>query len=140
MVVLASGSEVVSLEPLKGMTTLQSITLRGTRVTDLSPLDGLELTAVDVSGAPITDVSPLVELPLTELQLSGCEQLRDVAPLVECRTLERLTVPVKAKGIEALRDHPKLKKLAYQLPGAADWSSVPTITEFWKAYDARRNR
>jgi hypothetical protein len=55
--------------------------------------------------------------------------------------LEMVDLPISAQNLEALRGLPKLQKMAYRGPGASwngDWNKVPPVSEFWKAYDARR--
>jgi serine/threonine protein kinase/Leucine-rich repeat (LRR) protein len=129
-------------EPLRGL-KLQSARLSGAPIADFSIFEGMPLQSLYLTDCKtLRDVSPLVKLPLVELRLSGCNPSLDVGPLAECAKLERLTVPLGAKGIEKLRNHPTLKKIAYKVAASAfgDWSPVPDIAEFWKAYDARKKR
>ena len=49
-------------------------------VSDLSPLEGLPLTYLDLTGTSVADLSPLVGMPLEELYLEDT-QVRDLRPL-----------------------------------------------------------
>ena len=49
-------------------------------VTDLTPLAGLQLEALDISDNPLTDISPLKGLPLHRLGLEGTK-VADLTPL-----------------------------------------------------------
>ena len=76
------GSGVTDLSPLEGMplTTLDLSFAGG--VTDLSPLDGMPLTSLDLSYAlGVTDLSPLEGMPLTSLDLSAAVGVTDLSPL-----------------------------------------------------------
>ena len=58
------------------------VRLRNTGITDLSPLEGMALTQLDLSGARrITDLSPLEGMALTQLDLSGARRITDLSPL-----------------------------------------------------------
>ena len=58
------------------------VRLRGTRITDLTPLKGLPLTQLDLSRADsITDLTPLKGLPLTQLDLRDADGITDLTPL-----------------------------------------------------------
>jgi hypothetical protein len=76
---------ITSLEPLKGLTSLTSLTLSGaTGITSLEPLKGLtsltSLTLVDATG--ITSLEPLKGLTrLTLLNLSGATGITSLKPL-----------------------------------------------------------
>ena len=117
------------------MKSLEDLAASRLPVKDLSPLAGLSnLRMLYLSGVPAKDVTPLVELPLNTLYLdeSGIE---DVSTLRRCETLEHLLIPRGATGVEAVRDHPRLKRLSF------DWDShnfrvSQTVKEFWAEYDA----
>jgi len=54
----------------------------GNKVRSLEPLQGLPLTALDLSGcASLRDLYPLQGMPLTRLTLNGCGNVRDLTPL-----------------------------------------------------------
>ena len=71
---------VKDLASLKDMSTLRSLQLVATDVSDLSPLAGLKLTDLMLGGNQITDLSPLKGLPLKRLHFSGTG-VRDLRPL-----------------------------------------------------------
>lgn len=67
------GQNVSTLEPMRGMTELQTLVVEGGTVSDLSPLGSLHgLTSVTVTDCAVRSAEPLEELPsLTVLDLSG---------------------------------------------------------------------
>ena len=79
---------------LAGLTKLESLKLRGNRITDLSPIAGLtNLRTLGISSNPIADLRlrPVVELPnLIALSASsiGLTDLRPLAGLVNLQYLE----------------------------------------------------
>lgn len=62
---------ITDLSPLRVWTSLKVLEMRGTpgrgRLSDLSPLRGLQLTTFSMSYTKVTDLSPLVGMPLTWL-------------------------------------------------------------------------
>ncbi len=131
---------VKDLSPLAGL-PLDVLYADYARIEDLTPLKGLPLGSLYVSGCPITDLSPLSGMPLKDLDLFECTKLQDLSPLTNCLQLTRLSLPSACKDVEYLRSHPKLKQLGY-----ARWDgtkhpeiqNLPTVAEFWKAYDAAK--
>ena len=111
---------------------LREISLAGcTTLSDLAPLTGMPLRVVSLRGTAVSDITPLTKLPLVELDLDGCTKLTDLKPLADCRTLEKLLLPRGAKNIEFLRGHPTLKFIS------ARGLSEP-VKDFWADYDKRR--
>ena len=125
-----------NISALRGM-PLETLIAARTRVSDVSPLRGMRLTKLDLKDTPVTDINALAEMPLQFLSLQGCDNVSDVSSLATCDSLEYLALPIGVNGLEALRGHPRLKKLAYNV---SDWNKVPNIADFWKAYDARKGR
>lgn len=82
------------LRVLASLTKLESLKLRATRITDLSPIASLtNLRTLDISANPIADLRlrPVIELPnLTALSASdiGMTDLRPLAGLVNLQHLE----------------------------------------------------
>jgi eukaryotic-like serine/threonine-protein kinase len=68
-----------NLSPLEGM-NLTELSIHNTHVTDLSPLKGMELTKLQLYGAHVTDLSPLKNMPLRELGI-GANPISDLTPL-----------------------------------------------------------
>ena len=81
-----------------------ALDLSDTKVTDLTPLAGAPLAALDVSKSQeLTDISALRGLDLVELNLSGTG-VADLAPLRDMHTLEKLNVAgSKVADLAALR-------------------------------------
>ena len=82
------GQDLSSLEPVRGMTGLETLTVCGGSVSDLSPLAGLRsLTALTVtdcgvrSAAPLEGLEQLVLLDLSENPLGGAETVSGLTGL-----------------------------------------------------------
>jgi len=131
---------VKDLSPLAGM-PLTTLNASYAQIDDLTPLKGLPLSQMHVSGNPITDLSPLRGMPLKDLDLFECTKLQDLSPLTNCLQLTRLSLPSTCKDVECLRSHPTLKQLGYgRMDGTKrpEIQNLPTVAEFWKAYDAAK--
>ncbi len=77
--------EVDNISPVRSLKRLISLDCRGTsagkrKLSDLSPLKGMQLTSLDVSFSQVQDLTPLKGMPLTRLNLYAC-QVRDAEPL-----------------------------------------------------------
>jgi Leucine-rich repeat (LRR) protein len=121
----------VDLTPLRGL-KLKKLSLSSDSVTDFTPLRGMPLERLYLNNcSSLRDLSPLTESPLRELYLDNCKNLIDVSALADIPTLEKVTVPVHARNVEALRKLPKLKRLGFQLFNGVPDSSVD---DFWKDY------
>lgn len=122
----------VDLTPLRAL-NLKKLSLSSDSVTDFTPLRGMPIERLYLNNCSnLRDLSPLTELPLRELYLDECKNLTDVATLAEIPTLEKVTVPIHARNVEALRKLPNLKRLGFRL-----FNGVPdtTVAEFWEAYE-----
>ena len=92
--IVTMGLSNEQLAALASLTKLESLKLRGNRITDLSPIARLtNLRTLDISANPIADLRlrPPVELPnLTALHASsiGLTDLRPIAGLVNLQHLE----------------------------------------------------
>ena len=74
--VWAQGTEVESLEPLRGM-PLHHLSLTGARsVHDLSPLAGMPLCDLDIHQTKVIDLAPLAGMQLTYLSVAASEVSR----------------------------------------------------------------
>jgi serine/threonine protein kinase/Leucine-rich repeat (LRR) protein len=71
---------LVDLSPLDGM-QLTALSCNWTEVTDLRPLKNMPLTGLWCEGTKIKDLSPLRDMPLTYLLASSCYRLTDLKPL-----------------------------------------------------------
>ena len=68
------------ISPLQGM-QLSVLDLTGTQVRDLEPLKYMPLTFLNLMSTPVRDLTPLQGMPLTDLSLWGCNQVDEIAPL-----------------------------------------------------------
>ncbi len=120
---------VKDLAPLKDMSTLRSLQLMATDVSDLSPLAGLKLTDLILGGNQITDLSPLKGLPLKRLHFSGTG-VSDLRPL-QGMSLDDIRLNPKNinQGLDVLRGMKSLKTIGTE--GNKVWPAA----EFWERYD-----
>jgi hypothetical protein len=114
IVSLAIHSEHVSdLRPLKALPYLRRLTLGGTKVTDLTPLQGLQLSYLHIAGSPVSDLSPLSEMteledlhvtaaPLTDLKPLQGLKLRNLT--LHATSVEDLS-PLKGMPLKGLNIH-----------------------------------
>jgi hypothetical protein len=78
---------VVDISPVRALPGLQRLMLstpkdKGSKLADLTPLEGMKLTVLKLDGCvPMRDLTLLQGMPLTFLQLTGCEQVGDLTPL-----------------------------------------------------------
>ena len=93
---------VVDLRPLEELKTLRHLDLSKNLVADLTPLQGLQLTALILDETRVRKLDSLSGLPLTELSLRKC-QVDSLSPLAEM-PLEKLALDGTRVGdFEALR-------------------------------------
>jgi len=131
-----NNTAVADLEPLRGM-PLTNLAIPNTKVTALQPLKGMPLEILTLSSTEVTDLSVLRGMPMKTLKLHNCAKLTDLSPLAATKDLSELALPPNAKGIEFLRDFPKLERLSYAVDPNKDWRPDKTAAEFWKACDAK---
>ncbi len=122
-----SGLGVRSLEVVRRL-NLGVLDLRGTDVTDLSPLVGMQLE--EFYAAPGTsDLGPLQvgAESLRVVDLRGALQVADLAPLAGAVNLEELWLDgTSVKDLEPLRGKP-LKRLFVDLPGIKDFGVIESM-------------
>ena len=87
------GTQVSDLTPLRGLTALQSLDLRGTKVSDLAPLRGLTaLQSLHLTSTKVSDLTALRGLTaLQGLDLRGT-QVSDLTPLRGLTALQGLNL------------------------------------------------
>jgi hypothetical protein len=73
------GTAVTDLSPLAGM-NLKSLDLFQVKVSDLSPLKGMELVELMADETAVSDISPLAGMPLKTLWLNATP-VEDISPL-----------------------------------------------------------
>ena len=107
-------------------------------IRDLTPLAGCSaLTFLGLAGTQVSELRPVLGHQLVELHLEENTPIRDVAALAGCVTLERLTLPRNASGVEALRALPQVQRVSFA------WDSdaariAQTAAEFWVEFDRQR--
>jgi Leucine-rich repeat (LRR) protein len=123
-----------SLAGFDQLTNLEHLDLRGSPVSDLSPLAALPklialgaaethietlmpsaraqpLLELNVSGTRISNLHPLMGLGLTRLDLSGCP-ITDIDPLASCLDLERVDLSnTEIASVRALHGLKRLRSL-----------------------------
>jgi hypothetical protein len=110
------------------------VKLREFKVAALDEFKSAPISDLDLKGAAVTDLRALAGMPLRRLRLDGTPSGTDVAPLLECPTLQDLVLPPEARGVNALRS-PKLKALR-RISFVAQESGAPSLSadEFWRTY------
>ncbi len=130
-------AKVSDLAPLSGM-PLKKIYVNNTNVKDIRPLQGMSLTNLSLAGNAVSDLSVLHGMPLVSLKLGKCDQVTDLSPIKDCKTLSSITLPPNAKEIEFLRGMPTIERLSYTEDSKAGWVPDKTAEQFWKDYDAKK--
>lgn len=122
-------------ESLKSVTKVpwvKQLTLRGDKVTDLTPVAQLKgLKKLDAYGCSgITDVKPLSGLSeLVDISLY-MTKVADIAPLSKLTKLESLDLyATEVTDLAPLKNLRKLKRLNLYMVKAKDWAPVADLTE-----------
>jgi hypothetical protein len=99
-------SLVEDLEPLKGLTALQYLVLKGTRAANIGSLKGLtELQALDLSSTNVEDLSPLGSLKALRWLLLPETKIKDLSPLKGLTSLHALNLAgTEVVALEPLKD------------------------------------
>ena len=146
------GSAITDLSPLKALTGLKELSLRGPsggagRITDLSPLEGLPLVLLDLfqGGGHVTDLSPLRGMQLEYLACRDLRGLADITPLagmplkhldlyatkvvnltpVKGMPLETLVLAKEVSDISALRGLPLTHLECHSISDLAPLKGMP---------------
>jgi len=85
LTVTIKGERVTQLAPLNGL-RLYALEMAGTAVVDLRWLRDSGLHVLDLTGTPVKELAPLFSLPLTQLRIVNCPNIR----LDQLRNLARL--------------------------------------------------
>ena len=84
---------LTKIPPLAGLTTLQSLNLMSTKVSDLSPLPGLTaLQSLDLRSTQVSDLSPLAGLTALQSLNFTNTQVSDLSPLTGLNALQSLNL------------------------------------------------
>ncbi|OGV50285.1 MAG: hypothetical protein A2017_06770 [Lentisphaerae bacterium GWF2_44_16] len=118
---------ITDISTLKNM-SLVYLFIPFSNLSDLSVLNGMKLEKLDLTGAKTSDISPLRGMPLLELNLQGCENLKDISPLTDCKNLEKLAIPTSVSNLKFLRKLTSLKYIDSKWPPAA-------AENFWKEHN-----
>jgi formylglycine-generating enzyme required for sulfatase activity len=119
--------EVTSVAPLRALTGLTNLDLRGTyldkgKLSDLSPLKGLALTQLDCSSTQISDLTPLAGMPLRVLAVNH-NPVTDLTPLEGMPLVNLGIAQTKVTDLSPLKGL-KLKNLGAQLLPVTDLSPL----------------
>jgi hypothetical protein len=123
-------TRVGDVSPLAGLTALQNLSLRGTRVSGVSPLAGLTaLQNLDLTGTRVGDVSPLAGLTaLQNLSLRGT-RVGDVSPLASLTALKSLDLRgIRVSDVSPLAGLTALQKLDLGSTRVDDVSPLASLT------------
>ena len=122
---------IVSVDHDHGVMTL-------TRREAFTPPKGAAEVPLEVVGllyTDVTDLGPLAGAPVRELWLTHCDKMKDLRPLLECRQLAKLSVPLSCEDVECLRGMPSLSEVEFDAKGGTYIRQ--TADEFWRQADAR---
>ncbi|HEX4130375.1 MAG TPA: LamG-like jellyroll fold domain-containing protein [Pirellulales bacterium] len=124
-------SRLSDLSPLAGM-QLTGLSCSRTAVSDLALLRGMPLTTLYFSSTQVSDVSPLTGMPLTTLVCHNTP-VSDLSPLAGMKLTYLCITPKNiAEGMDVVRQMNTLTRMGFG--GATDVVLPPP--EFWKRYDA----
>lgn len=103
--VISAQGTIKDISILRDMPNLQILVLDNQGVTDLSPLEDLDLKKVSLCGNPLNDISPLQNsASLTELYIEGT-QVSDLSALADKKMLKTLHIAfTDVSSLEPLRD------------------------------------
>ncbi len=92
--VLGGRTDAKDFAEVAGLTRLQVLALKGTRVTDLRPLSGLaDLRWISIATSSVTDLRPLAGLPRLETLDCAGSRVTDVTALAGSKSLRLLLLP-----------------------------------------------
>ena len=128
--------DVANLDALGGA-PISDLRIPGAAIKDIGPLRRMPLTVLSLGATRVSDVSVLRGLPLVRVDLVRTN-VRDVSPLADCKALETIVLPRGAKGIETLRNLPKLKRIAFEWTTDDNHAPALTAEEFWAEFDKQK--
>jgi hypothetical protein len=110
--------------------------LAGTKVSDLSPLQGMPIESLQISGTPTADLSPLRGMPLQMLNMTDCKAITNLEPIAKITTFKSIILPPHATGFEFLRSLTNLERISFQYEKGK--GPAQSAEEFWKLQDQRK--
>ncbi len=130
-----SNSAVHNLNSLRG-SDIESLELWASEIDDVSALTDCKLLRyLGIAETAVNNIKPLVGLQLEELRMRLAD-INDVEPLAACTSLQRIELPdSKVRGVDALRELPKLERIGYDCPGN---QVRQTAAEFWREFYKRK--
>ncbi len=159
----AQGNKLLKdISALKGL-PIQNLRLADTLVSDLAPLAGMPLETLDMNRTPltslaplknlssliflnldttmVTDLSPLAGSKLQTLILAHCEWLSSLAPIAQIPTLRTLSLPIRARNMDPLRNLKNLASISYDVRYNGEGQLVgknQSARDFWKMVDLEK--
>ncbi|MEK0452055.1 MAG: Serine/threonine-protein kinase PknB [Verrucomicrobiota bacterium] len=124
---------VRDISPLVGV-PLKILKFAHTKVEDLTPVRQMKLDEIWFAETPVKDLSPLAGLPLRRVYFDKCANPMDIAPLASIATLEEVILPDRPLSVESLRNHERLRYLAFNF-SSKTFRPSRTAAEFWKEWD-----
>lgn len=132
----AQTRSLADIRPLSDSPLTGYVRFEGSRVTDLSPLAGKQITELWLADLPIEDFSVLRGMPLKRLHISNSAVSPDLVEIVMgLSRLEMLSISSSVPGFERLRAHPTLKHLGHN---NNESNRYPPVADYWLAYDKRK--
>ncbi len=112
--------KLVDLSPLQGL-PLTYLNMGFNKVTDLAPLRRMPLTELVIVDNHVSDLTPLTGMPLTKLAYNNCGRITDLAPLRGMKLIHLGINSAKAADLTPLAGMP-LEKFQYAGGPATDFS------------------
>lgn len=122
------GSSLTSLEGFPALQGNPRVTIGGATVADLTPIQNLPNTRIELLECTVQDLSPLAKMPnLTDLSLYG-STVKDFSPLANCAKLKSLSYyAVKGADFSTLKTLKQVTELKGGLTDLADISFVAEL-------------
>jgi hypothetical protein len=127
---IVAGAAVTDLGPVKGC-RLEAVNVSGTGVSDLSPLDPRSIRVLLIADTPVTDLASLRDSSLRELDLSRTK-IADLSPLRNCplEVLVAAECPVSdLSALAGMRFLSHLDLSATKVKSLDAVAAVPTLRE-----------
>jgi Leucine-rich repeat (LRR) protein len=121
---------ISDLAPLSGMSALQTLDISRTKITGLAPLSCLtSLQTLSLNGTKISDFAPLASLTTLQILNVSYTKITDLAPLSCLAALQVLSVAgTKISNFAALVDLPTLQILNVGFTKISDLTPLVSLT------------
>ncbi|WP_146343828.1 leucine-rich repeat domain-containing protein [Phaeobacter marinintestinus] len=129
-ILLAWGTKISDLSPLQGLTALQGLDLNNTQVSDISPLQGLTaLQVLSLSNTQVSDISPLQGLTALQSLNLSFTQISDISPLQGLTAVQSLgLINTQISDISPLRGLTAVQTLGLNSTQVSDISPLQGLT------------